>query len=205
MNLDEMSEADLLAEAPYWAEVSRIRSNEKQPKSGLWKSDIERRNLTPGIERLVTPNRLPIKNRSAETAQAGFTIVEMIVVVTVVGFLAAVALGAHGKVANDAKIIKYKALISTLTIAKSAWLADPATTARDVETFNTGPERNFAMIAPYIRVNGAQPTDEQHLLSLSGMPNSVRIELGTVDDSSFGGQNSDQSPTVTLITHRKSF
>ena len=111
----------------------------------------------------------------------------MIVVVTVVGFLAAVALGAHAKVANDAKIIKYKALISTLTAAKSAWLADPATTLREVETFNAGPEANFAMIAPYIRVNGAQPTNERHLLSLSVMPNSVRIRLGTVDDSSFGG------------------
>src|SRR5690349_21199588 len=116
-----MSKADLLAEAPYWAEVSRIRSNENQPKSGFWKSRIGRRNLIPGTERLMNLNRLPIKNRSAETAQAGFTIVEMIVVVTVVGFLAAVALGAHAKVANDAKIIKYKALISTLTIAKSAW------------------------------------------------------------------------------------
>jgi Tfp pilus assembly protein PilE len=186
-----------VAEALYWAEVSRIRSNEKQPKSGFWKSRIERRNLTPGIERLVTPNPLPIKNRSAETAQAGCTIVEMIVVVTVIGFLAAVALGAHAKVANDAKIIKYKALISTLTIAKSAWLADPARTARDVQTFNAAPEANFAMIAPYIRLNGAQPTNEQHLLSLSALPDSVRTRLGTVDDSSFGGQNSDQAPTVS--------
>ena len=177
----------------------------KQPNSDSCKSRVERRNLIPGIETLVPRDRLPIKDRSAETVQAGFTIIEMIVVVTVIGILAAVALGAHVKVANDAKVIKYRALISSLTAAKSAWLADPATTARDVQTFNAGPQGNFAMIAPYIRVNGAQPTDEQHLLSLSGMPNSVRIELGTVDDSSFGGQNSDQSPTVTPITHRKSF
>ena len=197
VNLHEMSDPDLLAETPYSAELSRIRSNETQPNSDLWKSRIGRRNLMPGTERLVNLNRLPIKHRSAEAAQAGFTIVEMIVVVTVVGFLAAVALGAHAKVANDAKIIKYRALISTLTIAKSAWLADPATTARDVQTFNAGPEANFAMIAPYIRVNGAQPSNEQHLLSLSALPNSVRIRLGTVDDSSFGGQNSDQAPTVS--------
>ena len=120
----------------------------------------------------------------------------MIVVVTVVGFLAAVALAAHAKLANDAKISKYMTLISTLTAAKSAWLADQATTARDVETFNAGPEANFAMIAPYIRVHGAQPTNEHHLLSLSALPNSVRVTLGTVDDSRFGGQNSDQAPTV---------
>ena len=197
MNPGEMSDADPLAEAPSWTEVSQIRSNVKQPKSGFWKSHIERRNLIPGIERLVPPNRLPIKRRSAETAQTGFTIIEMMVVVTVIGILAAVALGAHAKVADDAKVVKYRALISTLTAAKSAWLADPTTTARDVWTFNAGPQGNFAMIAPYLRVNGAQPTDERHLLLLYGMPNRVRIELGTVDDSSFGGQNSDQSPTVT--------
>jgi prepilin-type N-terminal cleavage/methylation domain-containing protein len=146
---------------------------------------------------LVTPNRLPIKDRIAKTAQAGFTIVEMIVVVTIIGFLAAVVGGAHVKVANDAKVTRYKALISTLSAAKSAWLANPATAAGDIQTFNADPEANFAMIAPYIRVNGAQPTDEQNLLSLSGMPKRVRIRLGTVDDSSFGGQNQDQAPTVT--------
>jgi prepilin-type N-terminal cleavage/methylation domain-containing protein len=190
----------------------QFRSNEKQVKSGFWKLRIERHNLISRIERLVTPNRLPTKDRIAKTAQAGFTIVEMIVVVTIIGLLAAVAVGAHTKVANDAKVTRYKALISTLTAAKSAWLANPTTTAGDVQTFNADPEAHFAMIAPYIRVNGAQPTDEQNLLSPSGMPKrtsitsldssdstttGVRIRLGTVDDSSFGGQNQDQAPTVT--------
>jgi prepilin-type N-terminal cleavage/methylation domain-containing protein len=144
----------------------RFRSNENQVKSGFWKLRIERHNLISRIERLVTPNRLPIKDRIAKTAQAGFTIVEMIVVVTIIGLLAAVAVGAHTKVANDVKVTRYKALISTLTAAKSAWLANPATTAGDVQTFNADPEANFAMITPYIRVNGVQPMDEQNLLAI---------------------------------------
>jgi hypothetical protein len=53
------------------------------------------------------------------------------------------------------------------------------------------------MIAPYIRVNGVQPTDEADLLAKSGMPSSVKVTLGTVDDSSFQGSNPDQAPKVT--------
>jgi hypothetical protein len=53
------------------------------------------------------------------------------------------------------------------------------------------------MIAPYIRVNGVQPTDEADLLAKSGMPSSVKVTLGTVDNRSFQGSNPDQAPTVT--------
>jgi hypothetical protein len=53
------------------------------------------------------------------------------------------------------------------------------------------------MIAPYIRVNGVQPTVEADFLAKSGMPSTVEVTLGTVDDSSFGGINPDQAPTVT--------
>jgi hypothetical protein len=46
-------------------------------------------------------------------------------------------------------------------------------------------------------VNGAQPTAEADLLAKSGMPSTVKVTLGTVDDSSFHGGNLDQAPTVT--------
>jgi hypothetical protein len=122
----------------------------------------------------------------------------MIVVVTVIALLAALAISAYNKIVNDAKIAKSKALMSTLATAKAMWIANPRTAVADVDTFNGGPDANFAMVAPYIRVNGAQPTDEGDLLTKSGMPSAgVAIKLGTVDDSSFGGQNQDQAPPVT--------
>ena len=130
-------------------------------------------------------------------ANNGFTIVELIVVVTVIGLLAASAVGAYNKVVNDAKITKSLALVNTLQTAKVAFVADPKTTPALISTFNAGPDGNFAMIAPYIRVNGAQPTAEADLLAKSGMPSTVKVTLGTVDDSSFHGSNLDQAPTVT--------
>ena len=139
-------------------------------------------------------------NRNKRTRKnQGFTIVELIVVVTVIGLLAAIALGAYNKVVNDAKVAKKIALVNTLSTAKSLFVADPQTAAADIETYNSGPDdpSNFLKyIAPYIRVNGYTPTSEGDLLTKSGFPSGVAISLGTVDDSSFGYSNPDIAPAV---------
>jgi prepilin-type N-terminal cleavage/methylation domain-containing protein len=98
-------------------------------------------------------------NRNLKTrANKGFTIIELIVVVTVIGLLVAIAVGAYNKGFNDAKVTKSLAFVNTLATAKALFVADPKTTPALISTFNDGPNGNFAMIAPYIRVKGVQPT-----------------------------------------------
>ena len=80
------------------------------------------------------------RNDKARTNR-GLTIVELIVVVTVIGFLAAIAVGAYNKVVNDAKTAKSLALVNTLATAKSLFVADPATTETNIESFNSSTRR----------------------------------------------------------------
>jgi prepilin-type N-terminal cleavage/methylation domain-containing protein len=126
---------------------------------------------------------------------SGFTIVELIVVITVIGFLAAIAVGAYNKVVNDAKTTKSLALVNTLSTAKSLFVADPTTTEANIQAFNAGGD-NFSLLTKYIRVNGAIPKDEADLLQLSGFPPGVvTITLGTVEDDV--NNVPDSAPTVT--------
>jgi type IV pilus assembly protein PilA len=140
-----------------------------------------------------------MKRKLRARSNRGFTIVELIVVITVIGFLAALAVGAYNKVVNDAKTTKSLALVNTLSTAKSLFVADPATTEANIAAFNAGVgnvDTQFALITQYIRVNGAIPTSSANLLQLSGFPAAgVTITLGTVDDASTN--TTDTAPTVT--------
>ena len=138
-----------------------------------------------------------MKRNLRSRANRGFTIVELIVVVTVIGFLAAITIGAYNKVVNDAKAAKSLALVNTLSTAKSLFVGDPATTETNIQSFNasTG-DTQFTLIAKYIRVNGAIPTTTAQLLQLSGFPaTGVNVTFGTVEDAA--NNVTDSAPTVT--------
>jgi prepilin-type N-terminal cleavage/methylation domain-containing protein len=127
----------------------------------------------------------------------GFTIVELIVVVTVIGLLAALAVGAYNTVVYQAKQAKSQALVNTLSTAKSLFVADPARVEADITAYNTGSvDAQFTAIAPYIRVNGNIPGTIADLLNFSGMPAGVVIVLGTVEDPGATPVVHDSPPAV---------
>jgi pantothenate synthetase len=110
--------------------------------------------------------------------------------------LAGLAVVAYNRVVGNAKRAKSSALVKTLGSAKSMFASDPKTTGAMISAYNSAPDSNYASIAPYVRVNDAQPTDEADLLAKSGMPSTVSITLGTIDDRGYGGTHSDEAPTV---------
>ena len=75
----------------------------------------------------LTPTErvLGVADHIGRTGERGFTIVELIVVVTIISILSVFAAGAYNKVVNDAKQATASALVSTLATAKSAFVVDP--------------------------------------------------------------------------------
>ena len=151
----------------------------------------------------LTKRTRGIADCRARTRERGFTIVELIVVVTVISMLSSFALLAYNKVTNDTRLVTANALASTLATAKSAFVADPSTSPAAIQQFNSAPDANFASIAPYLRVNGVQPASQDHLRKLGGLPSSTSITLGTIDDSGLGGNNADQAPAVAFSGKRQ--
>src|SRR6516164_6748483 len=137
------------------------------------------------------------------TSERAFTIVELIVVVTVISMLTSFALLAYNKVTNDTRQATANALVSMLATAKTAFVADPSTSPAAIQQFNSAPDANFASIAPYLRVNGVQPASQDDLKKLQGFPSSTSITLGTIDDSGLGGSNADQAPAVAFSGKRQ--
>jgi type IV pilus assembly protein PilA len=138
-----------------------------------------------------------MKRNHRARANRGFTIVELIVVVTVIGLLAALAVGAYNTVVYQAKQAKSQALVNTLSTAKSLFVADPARVEADITAYNSGAlDAQFTAIAPYIRINGNIPATIADLLNFSGMPATVGIVLGTVDDPGANPVVHDSPPQV---------
>ena len=108
------------------------------------------------MNRTITPSKrlLGVADYLGQTGERGFTIVELTVVVTVISILATLAIGAYNKVVGFARLVKTNALVSTLSTAKTAFVADPSTTPAKIQQFNSDPDANFASIAPYIREIG---------------------------------------------------
>jgi prepilin-type N-terminal cleavage/methylation domain-containing protein len=108
-------------------------------------------------------------NRNLKTrANNGFTIIELIVVVAVIGLLVAIAVGAYNKGFKDAKVTKSLAFVNTLATAKALFVADPKTTPALISTFNDGPNGNFAMIFSSTTIEGLVFKTVLNLRSNSG-------------------------------------
>jgi Tfp pilus assembly protein PilE len=111
------------------------------------------------MNRTITPAKrvLGVADYLGRTRECGFMIIELIAAVTVISILTTLALNAYNKIVNDTKLANANVLVSTLTSAKTAFVADRSTSPAAIQQFNSDPDANFALIAPYIRVKGAQP------------------------------------------------
>jgi prepilin-type N-terminal cleavage/methylation domain-containing protein len=77
---------------------------------------------------------MPQRRRNTRRLESGFTLVELLVVIVILGILAAVVVFAVNGVQNRAKVSACKADVATVTTAGESYFAQKGTYAADIAT-----------------------------------------------------------------------
>jgi prepilin-type N-terminal cleavage/methylation domain-containing protein len=116
------------------------------------------------------------------TLQKGFTLIEMLIVITIIGIIVGIGVPALRDAKAKAAQAKADSVIATVATAKTRYMLDSSDT--QISTFNgASAATQFNTIQPYILVKGVPVTDPATLTQGTGFGNIVIGSLGNATTS----------------------
>lgn len=124
-------------------------------------------------------------NLKKEADQKGFTLIELVASIVIIGILAALAVNKYQAVINNGREAKQLAVINAVESAKVQFVADPSTTTTRIQNFNISTSESVKMnsyLARYMQLNGGSATTTS---LLEGTGKTV-LEIGKCELSASG-------------------
>jgi len=119
----------------------------------------------------------------------GFTLIEMLIVITIIGIIVGIGVPALRDAKQKAAQAKIDSVVATVATAKTRFTLDSSDNA--ITTFNGGTEAaKFTSIQPYILVKGVQVASVAALVDGTGLGNLVVGNLNV-------GNTQGTAPSVT--------
>jgi prepilin-type N-terminal cleavage/methylation domain-containing protein len=115
------------------------------------------------------------KNLKALHSKGGFTLIEILIVIALIGIVVGIAIPALGTAKQKAQTQYQQAVLDAVAKAKARYALDNNVTASTPADFND--------IKPYLQINGTTPSTLNDLIS-NPKSGKTGLDLGTYEDNS---------------------
>ena len=132
-----------------------------------------------------------------KTMQKGFTLIELMIVVAIIGILAAIAIPAYTDYTARAKVTEAVGALASAKTSVSEFFTSQGVmpSSADAAGINTAPAGDYVSAVGYTRVDDTHATVDATLANINTAANGTKFQLNAVGDTAAGVTWSCSTPS----------